>query len=314
MAFQAVVIKVWMAVTTVVYSGFYRVPYRRDHGLYHIQDGFDDRLVDIEIGGDDGFYHIEYGLKKALYAIPDRFKETVFMALKTVCTVVLIAVHALVRKVLIPFTTVVEDVLYGFPDLEKKLLIAVPYSNGACLMFSQRSIQNCLKPSFVVPQVDEGSHQRRNRSDDQDYRICQHGRIQCLPSPFYHTDSSGNLRMIVIIVPTAEMIFPTTTRIGPIAAATRAIFTIVCCTGAGILLHISAKFQLAAEMSFKTGARTVARVFPISAPVSFREFMVILNWSIGSRVSLKVFSTLPSKSPREPARSSRLSFPVWTAL
>ena len=133
-------------------------------------------------------------------------------------------------------------------------------------------------------------------------------------APFTTPIAAETCGMIVMIVPTADMIFPTTTRIGPIAAATRAIFTIVCCTGAGILLHISAKPFSAAEMSFKTGARTVARVFPISAPVSFREFIVILNWSIGSRVSLKVFSTLPSKSPREPARSSRLSFPLWTAL
>lgn len=75
--------------------------------------------------------------------------KKVFMALKTVCTVVVIAVHALVRKVLIPFTAVSKMPFMVSQIVEKKLLIASQAVITACLMFSQRSIQNCRKPSFV---------------------------------------------------------------------------------------------------------------------------------------------------------------------
>jgi len=120
--------------------------------------------------------------------------------------------------------------------------------------------------------------------------------------------------IIVIIVPTAEITLPTITSTGPIAAATSAIFTIICCIGSPRLFHHSARDFSLSESSLRTGARTDIRELPTSAPVSFREFMVIWNWSIGSSVSLKVFSTLPSKSPRKPEKSDRLSFPVCTAL
>ena len=120
--------------------------------------------------------------------------------------------------------------------------------------------------------------------------------------------------MTEVMVPTAEMTLPMTTRSGPIAAAISATLMMTCCTGSGMPLQICENDFRALEMSFSTGARAEARLFPMSAPVSFREFMVILNWSIGSSVSLKVFSTLPEKLPREPDRLSRFSFPVAQAL
>ena len=110
--------------------------------------------------------------------------------------------------------------------------------------------------------------------------------------------------MTVRIVPTDVISFPTTMSTGPTAAAISAIFTMVSCTGPGMVFHTSANLWSVAEMFCRTGWRTVARLFPMSAPTSFREFRVIWNWSIGSSVSLKVFSTLPEKSPRVPDRSS----------
>ena len=52
-------------------------------------------------------------------------------------------------KVLIPFTAVSKMPFMVSQIVEKKLLIASQAVITACLMFSQRSIQNCRKPSFV---------------------------------------------------------------------------------------------------------------------------------------------------------------------
>jgi hypothetical protein len=86
--------------------------------------------------------------KTALDGIPDRFKDNRLYGIESPsATVVVIAVQAFVRKVLIAVChSCFEDVLDCLPyTVDEEALDRLPCRNGtACLMFSHRSIQNCL--------------------------------------------------------------------------------------------------------------------------------------------------------------------------
>ena len=70
----------------------------------------------------------------------------------------------------------------------------------------------------VIPKINECRDQRSDCRNNQDDRVCQHDRVQ---GPEHR---SKGVPMTEVMVPTAEMTLPMTTRSGPIAAAISATF------------------------------------------------------------------------------------------
>ena len=90
---------------------------------------------------------------------------------------------------------------------------------------------------------------------------------------------------------TPEESFPKIIKAGPIAATTAPIFTIVSfCVSFRFLNHCEKAFTFSTTRS-RTGATVCIKVFPRSAPATFKLLSATFAWSGGSSVALNVSST-----------------------
>ena len=107
---------------------------------------------------------------------------------------------------------------------------------------------------------------------------------------------------------------PPTDRTGPAAAARRPILTMKLCVSGDSLPQASARVFTTSATVLRTSVSAGPMATTSSAPIVFSWFMIVVNWSIGSRVPSKVSETDPSKSPRPDVNVARSRVPFFTAL
>ena len=117
----------------------------------------------------------------------------------------------------------------------------------------------------------------------------------------------------IINPPIPVMIDPMIATIGPTTATIPAICTIMFCCAGDSASHFSRRDCVTSATLSRTGCNNCPMVAPNSAPVSFNWLRVVCHWSIGSRVSSKVFATLSVESSAMSANSSKLIEPSLTA-
>ena len=134
------------------------------------------------------------------------------------------------------------------------------------------------------------------------------------PAPLRIPKAAFAAAIAFLICPSAVTNLPIPMTTGPTAAATIASFTMKFCCPGDRFFHLADKSLRNPDSFLSCGATTVAIELPMSAPVDFISFIVILNWSIGSRVVLKVLFTLPENLPMSLVKPSSDNFPVFMAL
>ena len=217
-------------------------------------------------------------------------EAAVLMLFHAVLVPVFTAFQAFVIPVLIPLKMVVAPVFMPFHTVETPLLMPFQAVSVPDLIPFQRPVKKVPSPSptFFTPEHTL-SQTPLNHSEISP---------QCLMISTTATTAATTPAMIPIMgsrdrelnavspverpptevmtlpitpvmLPAADTTFPTPTRMGPTAAATRAAFTMNCCMGSGRSFQKSENFFSAAAACSSMGARTLAREFPTSAPVIF---------------------------------------------
>ena len=150
--------------------------------------------------------------------------------------------HNPLKKSLIPFQIVSAVDLIASHAAVKNAFKASHTATAISLIPSHRSIQNCRNSSQLFQRYMKAATKATIAAIMITYGFAAHTALNAANTPFAALITPASFGMIVIIVPIADIIFPTTISTGPRAAATKATVMMTFLVPSSIELSQSTSF------------------------------------------------------------------------